>query len=733
MEKVPEKTSSVTAVYKTLKRRKVLVLVPTILCTVGVAIYSLRLPERYRADVLIATDATAPDPYLTGRTDVTPTTTVQEQLRAIRETLMGPAVLGPVIRELRLYDTSTERDFQKALEATRSRIQIQVEAPDAFRVSFEGDQPVQVTAAANRIANLFVARLASARGEHVAKIDSVLDSEVERLRRSLDEREEGLKSYKQRKVQDLPDRVSANLKLLEDLQQQEQMKTDKVTDLQAQRMAVMEEMQALEKQGALDPEPAEKSAEDTELESLQLKLKQMQSRYTQENPEVQRLQQQIRDLQATKRTPVSHKGPSAVHLRYIGLQADLKSIDQRIQSYQRERAALSSQVAGYESRINAAPGLETDLSERLKDMALVRSQYEMMLARQQAEKLDRKVDRAGDRRMAFRIAEPAQLPDAPYSPKRARLVLFALLTSMGMGLGLVFVIEQMDTSFDTVEEFQNYTNLPVLSAIPGISSRPSPLGKARTKIHDSGLLSSIKAADENISPEQMQHFQKHRLTVVGDPQSVPAQQYGILTLKVQRWVEQTGGRMLVVTSAAGGEGKSLTALNLAMALADSVDGRVLLIDCDLRRPKVHERLGLEGSKGLSDLMSISDRDIHPYVSKVGSLYVMPGGTRLTDDVCLQSSRRITEIVNRAKREYRLIILDSPPIVPIADSHFLADLSDGVLLVVRARQTKRELFRRAVESVESTNILGVVLNDVEYGDTSYAYAYRYYQRHYLGRH
>lgn len=77
----------------------------------------------------------------------------------------------------------------------------------------------------------------------------------------------------------------------------------------------------------------------------------------------------------------------------------------------------------------------------------------------------------------------------------------------------------------------------------------------------------------------------------------------------------------------------------------------------------------------------------------------------------------------------MILLDSPPIVPIADSHFLAGLSDGVILVIRARQTRRELLQRAVESLGATNILGVVLNDVEYGDTRYAYAYRYYQRHY----
>jgi capsular exopolysaccharide synthesis family protein len=232
--------------------------------------------------------------------------------------------------------------------------------------------------------------------------------------------------------------------------------------------------------------------------------------------------------------------------------------------------------------------------------------------------------------------------------------------------------------------------------------------------------------------EARRHFQEHRLTVLGDPQSIASQQYGILRLKVQRWREQTGGRVLAITSAAGGEGKSLTAINLSMALSSAVDGRVLLVDCDLRRPQVHERLGLADPPGFSDLLAVGDRDVSPFISKVGTLYVMPGGTRLSDPAGRLSSRRTREIISRLREEFELIVLDAPPIVPVADSHLLAGLADGVLLVIRARQTRRELLQRAVESLGATNILGVVLNDVEYGDTRYASAYRYYQRNYRGR-
>jgi receptor protein-tyrosine kinase len=109
-----------------------------------------------------------------------------------------------------------------------------------------------------------------------------------------------------------------------------------------------------------------------------------------------------------------------------------------------------------------------------------------------------------------------------------------------------------------------------------------------------------------------------------------------------------------------------------------------------------------------------------------------GGSLRPNPAGLLASRRAREIFTELRDEYQLVLVDSPPIVPIADSHILAGLCDGVVLVVRARQTKPELLLRAIESLGAANVIGVVLNDVELAATPYAYAYRYYQRHYLGR-
>jgi capsular exopolysaccharide synthesis family protein len=367
----------------------------------------------------------------------------------------------------------------------------------------------------------------------------------------------------------------------------------------------------------------------------------------------------------------------------------------------------------------------------MRDAAVTRTRYEALFSKQQESKLDQRAKKS-THDVAFKIIEAAQLPSDPYSPHRGRILLMGFLAGLGLGLISILSAEQMDTSFHTIEEFQTFTTLPVLSAVPTI---PVAVPEIRPFKNGEGALSqwaASKLEDDGFTPSQRRVFQQRRLTVLGDPQSTSSEQYGILALKVQQWMGQSDSRVLLVTSAAGGEGKSVTAVNLSLALASSLERSVLLLDGDLRRPQVHKHLGLNPAKGFSDLLLRPDDDVNSYVSKFGDLCVIAGGAEPVNPVGLLASRWAGELLARLRKEFRFIVLDSPPIVPIADSHILASLADGVMIVVRARCTPRELFRRALESLSASNVLGVVLNDVEYGDTRYGYAYEYYQRHNVGR-
>jgi capsular exopolysaccharide synthesis family protein len=197
-------------------------------------------------------------------------------------------------------------------------------------------------------------------------------------------------------------------------------------------------------------------------------------------------------------------------------------------------------------------------------------------------------------------------------------------------------------------------------------------------------------------------------------------------------IDRAGGKILVVTSATGAEGKSVTAVNLSLALAASTDGRVLLIDGDLRLPQVAERLNLNPEKGLGDWLENPSGKLEDYVVHTGGLEVISGGLKPTDPVAALNSPQMREILAQLRQVYNYVVIDSPPVVPVADSHVLAELGDRILVVVRAGRTRPELVERALESVGTSKIAGLVLNGLDYAASPYAYAYRYYQQHYLGR-
>lgn len=725
---------SVFTVLRALNRRKWYVIAPVLLITGAVSCYMLKQPERFRARTLIVSLPVVQGSDWASGSGAAASRSVEDQLRSIREVLLGGPVLETVSEEYPL-DPEGNRTPEQTLEALKSRIQIQVEGLDAFSVTFEGERPQQAVQVTNRLAELFVERTSDLRGERVEQADDFLDAEVARLQSELRQQEEGLKAYRQSVAQLLPERLAANLKVLENLQQQMRSKTDQIIEGQARRLAVIDEMKALEQRGALEAAPRERTAADVSLDGLRLKLRQLKARYTVRNPEIERTEAEIRELEAIAIPAGARREPSPVQLRYLTLKGEVLLIDEQLRSYRQERSGLAKDIGISERRVNSSPGLETTLAQRTREAALTRSRYEAMLAKQQESKLGERLQKSTNS-ASFKVAEPARLPLAPLIPRRIRIIVMAFVASLGLGLIGVLLVEQMDTTFDTVEEFQRFTNLPVLSAIPAVSSRAARRQNGRNR--DSSRAGSGRPGDGDsvFTQEQLRHYQKNHLTVLGDPRSIPSEQYRILAMKVVQWAEESDGRVLVVTSSAGGEGKSVTALNLSLALATSLSDLVLLVDSDLRRPMVHQYLGLNQGQqetiGLSDLLTQTAGDITPYTAKVGKLDVILGGTRPQNPVGLLSSQRAQELLAQFRKDYRLIILDGPPLIPIADSHVLGALADGVVVVVRARQTRRELFRRAIESLSAANVLGVVLNDVEYGDTRYAYAYRNYQRHYLDR-
>src|SRR6185503_6302001 len=152
------------------------------------------------------------------------------------------------------------------------------------------------------------------------------------------------------------------------------------------------------------------------------------------------------------------------------------------------------------------------------------------------------------------------------------------------------------------------------------------------------------------------------------------------------------------------------------------------------RPMLHDYLELDRSRknGFGDLLQNPEDDIHKYIVDYHGLSVMPTFGRIDNPLGMLSSTSARALLERMTREFAFVVLDSPPIVPIADGHVLTNLADFVLLIARARRTPRELFKLAVDSLDCSTVIGVALNDVDLKHSPYSSAYSYYQENYQVR-
>ncbi len=203
-----------------------------------------------------------------------------------------------------------------------------------------------------------------------------------------------------------------------------------------------------------------------------------------------------------------------------------------------------------------------------------------------------------------------------------------------------------------------------------------------------------------------------RLVSLTAPSSFAAEQYQGLQLTLERISRARDTKVIAVTSPGTGDGKTLTTLNLAAALARS-NARVLVIDADLRRPSVMTRLGLGEARatGLADLVYSKTLKLKDVIHAVPStnLWVMPAGELTTPVHTVLSSPRLKELLAEARAEFDYVVLDTPPLLPVFDAALLASAVDGILLIVAANKTPRKLLGEALNMLEADKVLGIVFN------------------------
>ncbi len=690
---------SIFSLLDALRRRKFLLIASAILLTAGFGTFAYLQPDRYRGTAVLAAAQTTPPEYL--RSVAPPPLNIEDHLWTVRQVLFSDPVLQEAAKQSKKYQGVQGKLSPPQLEEFKSSIGIKVDSEHSFQLTYDDGDRYDAMNVTNKLADLFV-KDASAKREHkTAEAAGVIDDQLEALKKRQEVKSTEMHDYKKKAVHALPDHYDDNLRQIDSAKDQIRDRDTKIAEEEAKKSTIQKELQDLEAKGVLEqPIIHEKTPDEMKLEDLRFQLAQNETRYTSEHPIVVGLKRQISDLEKTiaSQPKKGRSEPSPTYLRYSGLKSELEGIDQRIQAYRREQQALAKDMSKYTELLESTPQHEKVIEDIDRELKVGDLQFHALLDKQLDTKLAKGFEQS-ESGIAFTVVEFAGLPQSPYSPQRARLILMGLAAGLGLGLGLIFLVEQNDTTFGNVDDFQSFTTLPVAGIIPNVQ-----LGKKKGKV-------------------------QNPVVTLEDPDSVAAEQYRILAMKVQQQCDAAQARTIMITSAAGGEGKSLTAINLATAIAATTDSPVLLIDADMRKPRLAEYLKftVPADRGFHNLLVHSDGKPDRYIMNVKGLFIIPGGVAQANPVTALSSPKARALFELLKQQFAYIVVDAPPVLPIADSHILAGLSEKVLFVVRARQTPRELFQHAIEGFEAANLLGAVLNDVDYQRSRYAYAYEYYKK------
>jgi len=306
------------------------------------------------------------------------------------------------------------------------------------------------------------------------------------------------------------------------------------------------------------------------------------------------------------------------------------------------------------------------------------------------------------------IVDYAITPRQPVGPQRLLGVALALVISLAFGVCLAIFLDYLDNTVRSTDDVERTLGLPALATIPNIGG----FGRRRL-FRNSG--NSIKEG-ALVRPE---------LLINNDPRSTLAEAYKQLRTSILLSTAGRAPRTLLVTSAKPGEGKTTTAVNTAISLAQT-GARVLLLDADLRRPMVHKVFNVSNPAGLSTMLSrdVNEQDMLALIElePESGLHLLTSGPIPPNPAELLGSTQMRQLIQTLASHFDHILIDSPPITSVTDGVLLASLVDGVILVVHGGQSSRELVRRTRQLLRGVGarIFGVVLNNVKQHDDDYYY-------------
>jgi capsular exopolysaccharide synthesis family protein len=564
-------------------------------------------------------------------------------------------------------------------------------------VSFDSYDPELSARAVNTLASNFIDMNLEAKWDATQKASDWLSQQLVGLKATLEKSEEELQRYaRENSILFLDERQSLTAQKLEQLQEE-------LTKAEAGRI----QKESLSDQvllGNFDSVPGlldHRLYQDLTLKlaDLRREYSELSATFTPEYPRVKRLKSQMDEMEALL------KQERDAFARRIA--------DDYRAAINRERL-LQQVLARQTEEFNQIAEKSIQYKILQREVETNKQLYEGLLQRLKEASIS-----AGLRASNVRVVDPAEVPAIPARPRILLNLVLALIVGLGLGLGMAFFQEYLDNSLKTPDDVQRFLRLPTLGMIPA--------AKAAGRLAYGYGSAKRKRLPTPSGNGQTSDLNLELLTAEGN--GLLGEAYRSLRTSLLLSSSGRPPRVVLITSGQPGEGKTTTLVNLGIALVH-LGGRVVLIDSDMRRPRVSALLKLPAAAaGLSTYLtgqSAIDDVITP--TAIANLFVIPCGPTPPNPAELLSSSLMTTLLEQVRQRFDYVLLDSPPVLHVSDARILATRVEAVILVVQGAATPRQAARLAKEQLHqvNANVIGVALNNLDVQANGYNYYYPYYQ-------
>jgi capsular exopolysaccharide synthesis family protein len=367
------------------------------------------------------------------------------------------------------------------------------------------------------------------------------------------------------------------------------------------------------------------------------------------------------------------------HPKIVALNTRLNSINNSINEETKKLLSLNEVLIEY----NALK----------REVETNKSLYESLLKRTKETEVSKELETTN-----IRIIDLANIPNVPFSPNRKRDILTGIVLGLVSGVSLVFLLEHLDSTVKSVDDIETYIRLPFLGYVPTAQK-----GEAKTN-KDIDVIS-------------------HAV-----PRSRIAEAYrSIRTSLIFSAPEDKPLKTILITSSSHQEGKSMVSINLGIVFANANE-KTLIVEADMRKPRISESLVVDNKEGLSSFLTgVSSLEAAIKPTNIPNLFLMPSGPRPPNPAELLTSAKTRALLEELKSKFNRVIVDSPPVLTVADTSILASLVDGVIQVIRASFLNIDYILRCKQRLTDVKarIIGVILNNVNVKKEDSYYYYHYY--------